>query len=37
MYGDSHYKDKMVVKQFYLYNGNPYTGKTVSLYQLIVA
>ena len=26
-----HYKDKMVMKPSYLYNGNPYTGKTASL------
>ena len=27
-YRDSHYKDKMVVIQFYLYNGNAFTGTT---------
>ena len=27
-YGDSHYKDKMVVRTCYLYNGKSYTGKT---------
>ena len=32
MYGDFHYKDKTDVRQSYLYNGNPYTGKTTSLY-----
>ena len=31
MYGDFHYKDKMVMRLSYLYNGNTYTGKT-SLY-----
>ena len=33
-YGDFHYKDKTVVKPSYLYNGNPYIGKTAvtSLY-----
>ena len=29
---DFHYKDKMVMRPSYLYNGNPYTGKTTSLY-----
>ena len=29
---DSHYKDKMDVKLLNLDNGNPYTGKTASLY-----
>ena len=28
----SHHKVKRVVRPFYLYNGNPYTGKRVSLY-----
>ena len=28
-YRYSHYKDEMVVRPWYLYNGNPYTGKTV--------
>ena len=32
LYGDSHYKDKMVVRPSYLYNGNPYTGKMIYLY-----
>ena len=32
MYGDFHYKDKKVVRPSYLYNGNSYTGKSVSLY-----
>ena len=32
MYVDFHHKDKTVVKPSYLYNGNPYTGKTVYLY-----
>ena len=27
-----HYKDKTVVRPFYLYNGNSYTGKSASLY-----
>ena len=31
-YGDSHYKDKTVTRPSYLYNGNPYTGNTTSLY-----
>ena len=31
-YGDFHYKDKAVVRPSYIYNGNPYTGKTASLY-----
>ena len=30
----SHYKDMKVVKPSYLYNGNSYTGKTVSLYRI---
>ena len=30
--GDSQVKDKTVVGPSYLYNGNPYTGKTISLY-----
>ena len=30
-YGYSHYKDKMVIRPSYLYNGKPYTGKTPSL------
>ena len=32
MYGDFHYKDMTVVRPSYLYNGNPYIGKTASLY-----
>ena len=31
-YGDSHYKDETFMRPSYLYNGNPYTGKTTSLY-----
>ena len=31
-YGDSHVKDKAVVRLSYLYYGDPYTGKTTSLY-----
>ena len=31
-YSTSNYKDKMVAWPFYLYNGNPYTGKMASLY-----
>ena len=31
-YGDFHYKDQMVVRPSYLYNGYSYTGKTTSLY-----
>ena len=31
-YGDSHYKDETVVRPSYLYNGNPYTAKMISLY-----
>ena len=31
-YGNFHHKDKMVSRQSYLYNGNPYTGNTTSLY-----
>ena len=31
-YRDSHYKDVMVVRPSYLYNGNPCTGKMTSLY-----
>ena len=31
-YGDFHYKDKTVMRPSYLYNDNPYTGKTTSLY-----
>ena len=31
-YGDSHYEDKRVSRPSFLYNGNPYTGKTGSLY-----
>ena len=31
-YRDSHYKDKTVVRPFYLYNGNSSTGKTAFLY-----
>ena len=31
-YGNSHCKDKAVVRPFHLYNGNPYTGKTASLF-----
>ena len=30
-HGNSHYKDNTVIRQFYLYNGNSYTGKTTSL------
>ena len=29
-YDDFHYKDKTVVKPFYLYSGKSYTGKVVS-------
>ena len=31
-YGDSNVKDKTVVRRSYLYNGVPYTAKTVLLY-----
>ena len=31
-YGNFHDKDKTVMRLVYLYNGNPYTGKTTSLY-----
>ena len=31
-YGDSHVKDKTVVRQSYLYHGNSYTSKMTSLY-----
>ena len=31
-YGDSHYKDKTVVRPSYLYNGNPFTGTATSSY-----
>ena len=31
-YGDFHYKDKTVLRPSYLYDGNPYTGKTIYLY-----
>ena len=31
-YADSHYKDKTVVRQSYLYSDNPYAGKAASLY-----
>ena len=31
--GYADYKEKMVVRPSYLYNGNSYTGKTASLYQ----
>ena len=31
-YEDSHYKDEMVMRLSYFYNGNPHTGKTESLY-----
>ena len=33
MYRDSRYKDNMVTKPPYLYNGFAYTGKTPSLYR----
>ena len=29
---ECHYKDEVVSRLSYVYNGNPYTGKTVSLY-----
>ena len=32
MYEDFHYKDEIDVRPSYLYDGNPYTGKTASLY-----
>ena len=32
IYGDFYYKDKTVMRPSYLYNGNPYTGKTAYLY-----
>ena len=32
LYGDSYNKDKTVVRLSYLYHGNPYTGKSASLY-----
>ena len=31
-YGDSHVKDKTVDRPSYLWHGDPYTGKTTSLY-----
>ena len=31
-YGDSHVKDKTVVRLSYLFHGDPYNGKTTSLY-----
>ena len=31
-YRKSHFSDKMIVRPFYLHNGNSYTGKTASLY-----
>ena len=31
-YGDSHVKDKKVARPSYLWHGDPYTGKTTSLY-----
>ena len=31
-YGDSHVKDKTVARPSYLWHGDPYTGKTTSLY-----
>ena len=31
-YGDTHIKDKTVARPSYLYNCDPYTGKTTSLY-----
>ena len=31
-YGDSHVKDKTVARPYYLQHGDPYTGKTTSLY-----
>ena len=37
MYGTSNYKDKTVVRQSYLYNGNSYTGQTTSLYKPMVS
>ena len=33
-YRDFHFKDKMVLWPSYLYNGNPYTDETASLYQI---
>ena len=33
-YGDSHVKDKNVIRPSYLLHGDPYTGKTISLYSL---
>ena len=33
MYGVSHVKDKAVVRPSYFKHGNPYTGKTTSLYR----
>ena len=32
-YMESHYKEKMVMRLSYLYNGNPYSGKMEFLYQ----
>ena len=32
VYRNSHHKHRMVMRPSYLYNGNPYTGKTASLY-----
>ena len=32
MYRNSHYKDNIIMRLPYLYNGNSYTGKMVSLY-----
>ena len=34
-YGNSHVKDKTVVRPSYLLRGDPYTGKTTSLYILV--
>ena len=31
-YRDSHYEDKTLIRQSYLYDGDYYTGKTASLY-----
>ena len=32
MYGDSHVKDKTVIRPSYLSHGDPYIGKTISIY-----
>ena len=36
MYCDFHYKDKMVMRLFYLYNGSLYAGKRTFLYWYVI-